>query len=97
MSLHTSRSKQAALAAIRQAYPGTTPPKRNASASGQGWRSSVSPPLRPWRYLDICDPRARVMQLRNAGLDIDTHWRTIETKSGTKQRVGLYALKVGAA
>lgn len=49
------------------------------------------------RYLDIYDPRARVMQLRRQGERIDTHWRTIVTESGTKHRVGLYALKVGAA
>ena len=44
------------------------------------------------RYLDVYDPRARVMQLRNAGERIDTHWRRIPTESGHMHRVGLYVL-----
>ena len=44
------------------------------------------------RYLDCYDPRARVMQLRNAGEPIVTHWRTVTTESCDRHRVGLYAL-----
>lgn len=96
MSLHTSRSKQAALAAIRQAYPGNTTQAQCERIRAGLAQFSITT-FEAMRYLDIYDPRARVMQLHNVGLDIDTHWRTIETESGTKHRVGLYALKVGAA
>jgi hypothetical protein len=46
------------------------------------------------RYLDVYDPRARVMQLRNAGTAIDTHWQTIQTESGQQHRVGVYVLRI---
>lgn len=46
------------------------------------------------RYLDVYDPRARVMQLRHAGIAIDTHWQTIATESGQQHRVGVYVLRV---
>ncbi len=96
MSLQTPQPKQAALLAILLSIPGNTnlvQCKRIRAALAQ---FSITT-FEAMRYLDIYDPRARVMQLRNEGLGIDTHWRTIETESGAKHRVGLYALKVGAA
>ncbi|MEO5794912.1 MAG: helix-turn-helix domain-containing protein [Rhodoferax sp.] len=49
------------------------------------------------RYLDVYDPRARVMQLRNRGDNITTVWQTVTTESGDTHRVGLYVLDtVGA-
>lgn len=96
MSLHTPRSKRAALLVIRRAHPGNTTHAQCERIRAALTQFSITT-FEAMRYLDIYDPRARVMQLRNAGLDIDTHWRTIETESGTKHRVGLYELKVGAA
>ena len=46
------------------------------------------------RYLDVYDPRARVMQLRNRGETIDTHWQTIFTEAGARHRVGRYTLRM---
>ena len=48
------------------------------------------------RYLDVYDPRARVMQLRNAGDTIDTHWQTVITEAGERHRVGVYTLRLNA-
>ena len=48
------------------------------------------------RYLDVYDPRARVMQLRNAGEAIDTHWQTVITEAGERHRVGVYTLRPSA-
>ena len=47
------------------------------------------------RYLDVYDPRARVMQLRNRGETIDTHWQTVITEAGARHRVGRYTLRTG--
>ena len=46
------------------------------------------------RYLDVYDPRARVMQLRNQGEAIDTHWQTVITEAGERHRVGRYTLRM---
>ena len=46
------------------------------------------------RYLDVYDPRARVMQLRNQGEAIDTHWQTVITEAGERHRVGRYSLRM---
>ena len=48
------------------------------------------------RYLDVYDPRARVMQLRNAGEAIDTHWQNVVTEAGESHRVGVYTLRPNA-
>ena len=46
------------------------------------------------RHLDVYDPRARVMQLRNQGETIDTHWQTVITEAGERHRVGRYTLRM---
>ena len=48
------------------------------------------------RYLDVYDPRARVMQLRNRGEAIDTHWQTVITEAGERHRVGRYTLRMNS-
>lgn len=96
MSLHTPRPKRAALLAIRRAYPGNTTTVQCERLRAALAQFSITT-FEAMRYLDVYDPRARVMQLRGAGLGIDTHWRTIVTESGAKHRVGLYALKGGAS
>lgn len=96
MSLRTPRPKRAALLAIRRSTPGNTNMVQCDRIRAALAQFSITT-FEAMRYLDIYDPRARVMQLRNAGLAIETHWRTIVTESGAKHRVGLYALKVGAA
>ena len=45
------------------------------------------------RFLDVYHVPARVLQLRRRGHNIVTHWRTVETESGERHRVGMYELK----
>ena len=47
------------------------------------------------RHLDCYDPRARVMQLRNQGERINTHWQVVLIEAGVKHRVGVYTLQTG--
>ena len=49
------------------------------------------------RYLDIYDPRARKLNLKNAGIEIVTTWRTVITESGDKHRIGVYSLARGVS
>ncbi|MFY7913201.1 MAG: helix-turn-helix domain-containing protein [Rubrivivax sp.] len=48
------------------------------------------------RYLDLYDPRARKLNLVKAGYQVLTTWRTVETESGERHRVGVYSLLRGA-
>ena len=48
------------------------------------------------RHLDVYDPWARVLQLRNDGESITTAWTRIVTESGHLHRVGVYVLGTGA-
>ena len=45
------------------------------------------------RYLDLYDPRARKMELVRAGHDTLMTWRSVQTESGERHRIGVYALK----
>jgi hypothetical protein len=47
------------------------------------------------RYLDIYHVPARILQLRQRGFKIVTHWQTVITEAGEKHRVGLYVLQGG--
>jgi hypothetical protein len=92
--LRTPGPKRQALAAIRRAHPGTTcivQCERIHAALAQFAITTYE----AMRHLDVYDPRARVMQLRNDGVPIDTHWQTIVTESGDRHRVGLYAMGMG--
>lgn len=90
-SLQTSRAKRAALAAIRTALPGTSCPAQ-CERIREALAQFPITTFEAMRYLDCYDPRARVMQLRNQGEPIVTHWRTVTTESGDRHRVGLYVL-----
>ena len=83
--------KRKALAAILKAHPGNT-----CIVQCQRVRAALScfslTTFEAMRYLDVYDPRARVLQLRNAGECIDTHWTRIYTEAGHSHRVGLYVL-----
>jgi hypothetical protein len=47
-------------------------------------------------YLDILMPAARVWELRHIkGLNIKTHWKTIQTACGNKHRLAEYVLFPG--
>lgn len=45
------------------------------------------------RFLDVIHPPRRVMELREAGESIATHWRQEPTECGRLHRVGLYVLE----
>lgn len=45
------------------------------------------------RYLGIYDPPARIYQLRNDGLQIDTVWENVIDEQGVSHRVGCYVLR----
>ena len=83
--------KQQALQAILEAHPGNT-----CIVQCQRIRAALScfsiTTFEAMRYLDVYDPRARVMQLRSTGERIETHWQRIPTESGHMHRVGLYVL-----
>lgn len=87
----TDTTKRAALQAILERHPGVS-----SIQQCQRIRAALSQfgltTFEAMRYLDVYDPRARVMQLRHAGEAIDTHWQTIFTESGDRHRVGVYVL-----
>lgn len=87
----TSPAKLRALAAILAAHPGASSPaqcRRIREALAQFPLTTFE----AMRYLDCYDPRARVLQLRNAGEAITTHWGIVTTEAGERHRVGVYAL-----
>jgi len=47
------------------------------------------------RCLDVYHPPARKLNLVQQGYEIMTTWRTVQTESGEKHRVGVYSLKRG--
>lgn len=47
------------------------------------------------RYLDLYDPRARKLELVKLGYEIVTIWRTVQTESGKRHRIGVYMLRKG--
>lgn len=49
------------------------------------------------RFLDVMHPAQRVLELRDAGKDIATHWATEAAEAGTLHRVARYVLQVGGA
>lgn len=89
--LRTPPEKLAALEVIRLAHPGVTCIAQCARIRAALAQFSVTS-HEITRYLDCYDARARIVQLRKAGENIDRHWRVIVTDSGDKHRVGLYAM-----
>ena len=88
----TSAEKKAALQAIRAEFTGTD----NRSQCDRFMAALKRFALNTFeasRYLDIYHPPARILQLRNAGHKIVTHWQSVVTESGEKHRVGLYVLE----
>ena len=90
----TSNDKRKALAEILAAHPGNS-----CAVQCDRIRAALSQfsltTFEAMRHLDVYDPRARVMQLRNSGEFITTTWSRITTESGHWHRVGLYMLETG--
>lgn len=83
--------KIAALHQIRDEHPGGSSASQCARMRAALSRFPITT-FEAMRYLDVYDPRARVMQLRDGGENIDTVWQTVTTESGDSHRVGLYVL-----
>ena len=86
--------KREALASILKAHPGNSCTVQCARIRAALSRFSLTT-FEAMRHLDVYDPRARVLQLRNAGERITTHWTRIETEAGHMHRVGVYVLAAG--
>ena len=88
----TSDDKRKAVAEILAAHPGN-----NCAVHCVCIRAALSgfslTTFEAMRHLDVHDPKARVLQLRNAGESITTR---ITTESGHLHRVGVYVLGIGA-
>jgi hypothetical protein len=91
---HDDPTKQAALIEIRDQITGTSSACQCARLLAALHRFAVTS-FEAMRFLDVYHVPARILQLRQAGHAIDTHWRTVETESNDKHRVGLYALRRG--
>ena len=81
-----------ALHLIRDRHPGVSSAVQCARMRAALSRFSVTT-FEAMRFLDVYDPRARIMQLRHAGSAIDTHWQTVVTEAGERHRVGVYTLR----
>jgi hypothetical protein len=91
----TDTTKIAALHLILKQHPGLSSKVQCTRLRAALSQYSITT-FEAMRYLDVYDPRARVMQLRNQGEAIDTHWQTITTEAGERHRVGRYTLRAGA-
>lgn len=91
----TDTTKIAALHLILKRHPGLSSKVQCARLRAALSEYSVTT-FEAMRYLDVYYPPARVMQLRNAGEAIDTHWQTVITEGGERHRVGCYTLRTGA-
>lgn len=91
----TPDDKREALASILAAHPGNTCEVQCARIRAALSQFSLTT-FEAMRQLDVYDPRARVLQLRQAGESITTTWGRITTESGDLHRVGVYVLGTGA-
>ena len=87
----TSPEKKADLEAIRDEFKGTA---RDSQAARllEGLSRYPITTFEAMRYLDVYHCPARILQLRQHGHKIVTHWQTVITESGDRHRVGLYLL-----
>lgn len=86
-------AKIEALHLVRDLHPGVSSEVQCARIRAALSQFSITT-FEAMRYLDVYDPRARVMQLRNQGETIDTHWQTVITEAGERHRVGRYTLRM---
>jgi hypothetical protein len=89
-----SLEKQAILESILREFAGTESTMQCTRLAAALGRFAITS-FEAMRFLDIYHVPARILQLRKQGYEIVTHWRTIETETGAKHRVGLYALQTG--
>lgn len=90
----TSPEKIKALAAIRDAMPSNTAITQEQRLLAALAKFSLST-YEASRYLDVYDPRARIMGLRNKGHNIVTSKAMVHTECGRLHLVGIYTLHRG--
>jgi hypothetical protein len=90
-NMATSPEKKAALEAIRDEFKGTAS-QSQAARLLEGLSRYPITTFEAMRYLDVYHCPARILQLRQRGHKIVTHWQTVITESGERHRVGLYLL-----
>jgi len=97
-TLHqTPPDRIAALTAIRDATPGTSCSTQCRRLLNALQTLGHLTTFEGSRFLDAYDVRARKMALVKAGYEILTTWRTVETESGERHRIGVYSLIRGKA
>jgi hypothetical protein len=96
-TLHlTPPERIASLHAIRDRYPGDASSTQRARLLEALQTLGHVTTFEASRYLDLYDPRARKMELVRSGHETLTTWRSVQTESGERHRIGVYALKRGA-
>ena len=88
----TSLEKKAALEAIRAEFSGTSGHTQKARLLAALSRYAITT-FEAMRYLDVYHCPARILELRDAGHRIVTHWQSVITEAGVKHRVALYVLE----
>lgn len=94
MPFETSAEKRASLESLRDTKPGNsarTQEARLLEALAQ-WQITT---FEASRFLDVYDPRARIMSLRNQGHLITLIWVHVATECGRLHRIGAYSLVKG--
>lgn len=98
MKFHTTPPKRiAALHKIRDLFPGTSSESQRHRILAAMQDLGHVTTFECIRHLDCYDPRPRKLELVNAGFDILTSWKRVETESGDVHRIGVYSLRVGGA
>ncbi|WP_293999937.1 helix-turn-helix domain-containing protein [Sphaerotilus sp.] len=92
-----SQERIVALHAIRDANPGQSGTRQCDRLLAALRQFGLVTTYEASRYLDLYDPRARKMDLRNAGHPIATMWCHTPTESGDLHRIGAYYLARDAA
>lgn len=84
--------KLAALIEVRDLFPGPDAKSQCSRVLALLKRGFMLNTFESSRYLDVYHCPARVMELRNDGHHIITHWVIVETEAGKPHRVGNYLL-----
>lgn len=77
---------------IRDLFPGNAGPAQRQRLLMALQTMGAVTTFEASRFLDLFDPRARKMELVNAGHNIMMTWVRSETESGEAHRIGLYSL-----
>ncbi|NMF98326.2 helix-turn-helix domain-containing protein [Aromatoleum toluolicum] len=88
-------SRKALLQQISDDYPGNGTESQRQRILAALLSGPLST-LEARRFLDVMHPAQRVLELRDSGADIATHWTREPTEAGTLHRVARYILRAFA-